>query len=405
MTIAPSPRIHALDAVRALALFLGVVLHASMSFIPGIPIWIAQDSQAAAGFSLGFFVPHIFRMVLFFMIAGYFARMALGRRGILGLALDRAKRIALPLITLWMPLFALIVTVAIWATMRAYGGEMPDQETPPLTAQNFPLTHLWFLYLLVIFYAIALPLTALVRLVDRSDLSGKIIDTITGLLARTPLGTLLLAAPLAAWFVTTPMWMSWFGIPTPDTGLIPNTGALIAYGTAFAAGWAAHRRSDLVLAAWKSAWHMNLAIAIALTTWLVMELGVTPNFTPVEAGLDRLPVAAAYTLAIWTWTFGLTGAALVVFSRENKVWRYLADSSYWVYLMHLPLVMALQVALSDVALTGLVKLPLILAITFAILLGTYHLIVRHSWIGGWLNGRRADKARIEPAGIPTDAST
>ncbi|MDF1767339.1 acyltransferase family protein [Maricaulis sp.] len=402
MSLPPSPRIHALDAVRASALFLGVVLHASMSFIPGIPIWIVQDSQASAGFSLGFFVPHIFRMVLFFMIAGYFARMALGRRGVLGLALDRAKRIALPLVTLWMPIFALIVTVAIWGAIKANGGEAPQQETPPLTAQNFPLTHLWFLYLLVIFYAVSLPLAALIRLVDRSDRSGRLIDAVTGLLARSPLGTLVLAAPIAASFVTTPMWMSWFGIPTPDTGLIPNTGALIAYGTAFAVGWAAHRCSDLVLTAWKRAWHVNLVIAVGLTIWLVMELGVTPNFMPVAAGLDRLPVAAAYTLAIWTWTFGLTGAALVVFTRENKIWRYLADSSYWVYLLHLPLVMAFQVALSDVALPGAIKLAIVLAASFAILLGSYHLIVRKTWIGGWLNGRRLGKASQDTPGLTAD---
>lgn len=397
-----SPRIHALDAVRALALFLGVVLHASMSFIPGIPIWIIQDSQAGAGFSLAFFVPHIFRMVLFFMIAGYFARMALGRRGVLGLAIDRAKRIALPLVTLWMPIFALIVTVVIWGAIKANGGEAPQQETPPLTAQNFPLTHLWFLYMLMIFYAVSLTLTALVRLVDRSDMTGRVIDVVTGLLARTPLGTLIFAAPLAVWFVTTPMWMSWFGIPTPDTGLMPNAGALIAYGTAFAAGWAAHRRSDLVLAAWKRAWHINLAIALGLTTWLIVELGAAPNFMPVAPGLDRLPVAIAYTLAIWTWTFGLTGAALVVFARENKVWRYLADSSYWVYLMHLPLVMALQVALSDIALPGVIKLAIILAASFAILLGSYHLIVRKTWIGGWLNGRRMGKADRPAAALQAD---
>ena len=72
--------------------------------------------------------------------------------------------------------------------------------------------------------------------------------------------------------------------------------------------------------------------------------------------------------------------------------------------MHLPLVMALQVALSDIALHGLVKLALILAISFAILLGTYQLLVRHTWIGGWLNGRRAGKDRSVAARIPADAS-
>ncbi len=125
MTYPSPPRIHALDAVRAIALFLGVVLHESMSFIPGIPIWIVQDSQAAAPFSIAFYVPHIFRMALFFLIAGYFGRLALQRRGLLGFLADRGRRIALPLVTFWLPVFAAIVAALIWGAVKANGGEMP----------------------------------------------------------------------------------------------------------------------------------------------------------------------------------------------------------------------------------------------------------------------------------------
>ena len=37
------PRRHDLDALRAFAMFLGIVLHAGLSFAPGI--WMVQDSQ------------------------------------------------------------------------------------------------------------------------------------------------------------------------------------------------------------------------------------------------------------------------------------------------------------------------------------------------------------------------
>ena len=47
---------------------------------------------------------------------------------------------------------------------------------------------------------------------------------------------MLLAVPVAAALYFTPDWYMWFGIPTPDTGLIPNPTALIVYGVAFGFG-------------------------------------------------------------------------------------------------------------------------------------------------------------------------
>ena len=38
-TAAPEERLHGIDAIRGLALTLGVVLHATMSFFPGPGIW------------------------------------------------------------------------------------------------------------------------------------------------------------------------------------------------------------------------------------------------------------------------------------------------------------------------------------------------------------------------------
>jgi peptidoglycan/LPS O-acetylase OafA/YrhL len=386
-----SPRLHGLDAIRAFALLLGLVLHSAMSFLQGpygIPLWIAQDIQAADAYAPVFYVPHIFRMVLFFLIAGFFARLAYERRGAIGFAIDRVKRIALPLVSFWMPVFAAIVVVAIWGAIKANGGEAPEpQEQPPLTAETFPLTHLWFLYLLCLFYPVAIVARLVWQLVERAIPVGKAVDAIVNLLTATPLGIVVLALPLTAAFMFQEGWMMWFGIPTPDTGLIPNTVALTGYGAAFAFGWILHRQADLMqrFRAW---WPVYLVIAAGLTALCMNMIGMAPSFDTAAEDRSSWIYAFSYAAAGWAWSLGLIGLGLTLFARESAPVRYVADASYWSYIIHLPVVMALQVAFSDLALHGAVKLVLINAVTLALTLITYHFIVRGSWLGGWLNGRR-----------------
>lgn len=398
MPLASSPaRLHGLDALRGFALLLGVVLHAGMSFLPGpygIPIWVVQDVQADAAFGLSFYIPHIFRMVLFFLLAGFFARLAFEKRGALAFAIDRFKRIALPLASFWMPVFAAIVVVLIWAAVKANGGEMPaEEEQPPLTAETFPFTHLWFLYLLCLFYPVAILARLSIRLIDRTDLMGRLIDRLTGLVTATPIGLVLLGAPLALAFLSAEQWAIWFGIPTPDTGIYPNAIALTGYGMAFGFGWLLHRRLDLLQRLQKLA-PVNMAVAIGLTGFCLYTAGIAPSFEMADVNNWQSWVyALAYASAGFAWSFGLIGLALTLFKTESRPARYIADASYWVYIIHLPMVMALQVAFSAVALPAPIKFLLINALTLALCFATYHLLVRGSWIGAWLNGRRYGKAQ------------
>ena len=68
--------------------------------------------------------------------------------------------------------------------------------------------------------------------------------------------------------------------------------------------------------------------------------------------------------------------------------RYLADASYWVYLVHLPLVMAGQVLVLAAPWPWFVKLGAVVASVTAISLLSYELLVRHTFLGRLLNGRR-----------------
>ena len=93
----PSVRYHDLDALRAFAMLLGILLHAVLSFNQ-TPIWPAQDNFQDAKFQTVNNSIHGFRMQLFFLVSGFFACMMWLKRGTAGLIWHRFKRIFLPLI-------------------------------------------------------------------------------------------------------------------------------------------------------------------------------------------------------------------------------------------------------------------------------------------------------------------
>ena len=241
--------------------------------------------------------------------------------------------------------------------------------------------------MLVVFYVAAFAVKGLAVIVDANQILRRLIDRTIAVMLKSPLGLVIVAAPMVAWYWYNPMWFMWFGIPTPDYGFIPNGGALIGYGSAFAIGWLIQRQSGL-LEHFKRQCLLYLGIAVGLTVYSLSIVGTDIAWAPAAQDQDKLIYAAVYTIAGWAWTFGLTGGALLVWSGESKVRRYLADSSYWLYLMHLPVLMFLQVALADLVMPAPAKFAFLLAITLSILLASYHVMVRNTFLGGWLNGRR-----------------
>jgi len=387
-------RIHALDAVRGEALVLGVFFHATLAFLPGQQLWVVVDQSRSVELSVLFYVLHIFRMTVFFVLAGFFARMLLEKRGAGSFIANRAKRIAAPLVMFWPVSIAAIVAVAIWAAVQANGGVMPEGPPPPaMTAETFPLTHLWFLYVLLFFYAGALVLCALVHLIDRrGGRRERIVDPLVRMVAG-PAAPVLLAIPVAATLYFTPNWYMWFGIPTPDHGVIPNVSAMIIYGLAFGFGWLINRQPQ-VLEGWGKYWGAYAGPAIGATATCLVICGVTPSLEPAQQNLTTLAYAALYAFAVWAWTIAIIGFAVRHLSGASPARRYLADASYWIYIVHLPLVMVLQTAFAPYDWPWFAKYPLILTSAFIIMLASYQWFVRYSFIGAILNGKREKLQRV-----------
>ena len=384
----PSERLHGLDALRGTALLLGVVLHASMSYFP-VTIWIVPDTDNSPVASAIFFAIHLFRMTSFFLIAGLFAHMMLNRRGTFGFIKDRLIRIAGPLATFWTPVLAAIIAGLVWMAAIRNGGSIPTDgpPPPPLTLETFPLTHLWFLWVLLILYVAMLVLRAPFAMADRDGGWGRFVDRITGALIG-PWTPALMAAPLAIAFWLAPNWTPFFGIPTPDTGLVPNPVALTAFGTAFGLGFLLDRRRDLLVRI-ERLWPVFTVVALGVgTAAMVMVGGPVPELAPVTDPELKAPLAAVMALAVFASTFAVLSLALRFASGHSAIRRYLADASYWVYIVHLPLVMVGQILVVNETWPWFVKFGVVVGGTMAISLLTYELLVRHSFVGRWLNGRR-----------------
>jgi len=394
--VAPGERLHALDALRGFALLCGVVLHAAMSYLPGFDVWPLLDRSPSTTLGVTFFVIHMFRMTTFFVIAGFFARLLVERRGVRAFVRNRSLRIVVPLVVGWLVFFPMIVA-AMWWGMGGQPPRPPVGAVPAPPALAFPLGHLWFLYVLTLLYAVALPVRALVH--STLDASGRLrarLDAGLRVVISGPWAPFVLAVPLVLAFVQASTWLPWSGIPTPDQSLIPNLPAAVAFSVAFLTGWLLHRQVAL-LSTIERHWALHAASATALTVACLSMAGVTPSGQTGWSGERTAVYAVLYAAGGWSWTLALIGSALRFFAAESPTRRYVSDASYWIYLAHLPVVLVLQAAMKDLPLHWAVKFPVQLLVAMAFLFATYHWLVRFTFIGELLNGTRHRRTRRHQA--------
>jgi hypothetical protein len=387
----PNERLHAMDAVRAFALLAGVALHASMAYLPGMPNLLltpAPEHAKSAGLAVMFFAIHLFRMTTFFMIAGFFARQMLMSKGVKGFVKNRLVRILVPLMVGWPFVIGAIAGLWTWGALIAFHGVPPKAPVaahPPLLA--FPLTHLWFLYVLLELYLATLLLRGLVVMVDRKGRLRAAAGALFAGLVRSGLAPILFAVPVAALLFRAPDWTPWFGIPTPDSSLIASPATALAFFMAFSGGWLLNQRIEL-LRTLAARWLLNLVLAVGLGGAVLALSGLTPVQALAHPPAYPLLQALAYVGASWSAAFALIGLAARFLHRPSGATRYVADASYWIYVAHLPLVYALNIAVSGLSWSAEAKFALVVGVSVPLLLASYQLFVRYSFIGAVMNGRR-----------------
>lgn len=132
-----------LDNLRGILMVMGIVLHAAAGFSSnsGWLINYPSDFQTSTflnGINAGI---HSFRMPLFFMVAGYFAMLVIGKVGGKMFIQQRLLRIALPL----------LVCMLTFNAFQSWILSIYEQSAFVALYQQQAISHLWFLVNLIVY--------------------------------------------------------------------------------------------------------------------------------------------------------------------------------------------------------------------------------------------------------------
>jgi peptidoglycan/LPS O-acetylase OafA/YrhL len=181
------------------------------------------------------------------------------------------------------------------------------------------------------------------------------------------------------------MGQSLSGFFGPDTsfGLLPQPHVLVFYGCFYFFGVATFAAEGMETRL-GDRWPLLLPAATVIFAAGIVTIGLRPAAAVLQP---------AYA---WAMSLALIGLFHRFFARPTAGVAWFADASYWMYLAHVPLVLAAQIAVRDWPLPGGFKFLLILVGVTAVLLVSYAWCVRHTIIGRILNGPRAAVAAEPP---------
>jgi glucan biosynthesis protein C len=378
-------RYHALDSLRASMMLVGVWLHTVVGY-SRVGGWYYKDAHSTAVYDWTVALIHTSRMPVFFVMAGFFGAL-LWQRGKLRFAQNRVERILIPFLLFWTWMFPVVMWMAAYAKSWDYADGV-SRATRFITSGSFlqylhPL-HMWFLEYLMILYAFAFAIVGSLELAVRLPWLAARFADLNGIY-RAILGTawrpLVFAVPSAGALMLLPGAL--FEDPP---GFRPVWRLALAYAIPFFFGWLLYYNRDLLSTFRRHAWAQTILAGAVFGIWMIF---VAPVQGRPEYWFWLMPVLAVLgALILWLLVFGLTGLFLRYCSRERRSARYFADASYWMYVMHMPVVMFFQMALARLAWPAAVKVPLVVIVSFLLLAISYDVLVRATWVGVLLNGRR-----------------
>ena len=362
-------RYHGLDALRAFAMMMGVVLHASMFYVEGIGQELGYELTGrrliptSDFLGLLFFFIHVWRMPLFFLLAGFFARLIVQKRGFSGLLKNRLVRIVIPL----------IAGVLVYSLVFKFG-ELNE------------LHHMWFLRDLVLMYI----LLAVMKYLSR--LAPGIVRRIDEIFSSTGRLWLLTIFLLPATTIGRPGFFNWI-----ETNLDQGPGPFFLLGFLFVLiGWFMHRNTH-ILDSLSRVWRMHALIGLVTYGVFVtiMVAVLSDNFDEDSAGGLWILGMLIQPVVTFLLVMAFIGGTQAIFQRSNKVVSYFVDSSYWVYLLHLFVVFFIGGEIIKTTNPNpLVGAGVNIFATTLICMVTYHVLVRYTPIGWVLHGKKGPFSRL-----------
>ena len=367
------------DALRATAIFLVVSLHAALAYthvdIPRL-LWGIREPAAGLGFdwfcwwAMGVSVP------LFFTISGFFAAMAVASKGADQFWRGRVRRVV-------VPSFAVVPVVLPFCFFAwAMGWLLTDRcdlreirrlrfADPAIETALYGPAHLWFVeYLIPILWAYSLACR---------QSPARPVAWLTRWWAP-----LALAVPSAVLMLLHRRWTGVDAGIDRHNAIFPEPLRLLHFAVFFLAGSALYRTPG-----WQDALRSRGVWLLALSAPISAFRGWMLPLDWASAAPWSFSILAALAGALGSWfsVLGLIGIYRRVCTRVSPLARYLAAGSFWIYIVHLPIVGLMQADLYRVQIGLVAKFAATLAVTLGLGLASFEVFVRRTWLGRFLDGR------------------
>jgi glucan biosynthesis protein C len=338
-------------------MLLGVAYHATYAWMPDIAPWyFVADASPVAGLRLVAGLLHAFRMELFFALSGFFSHLLLERRGPRLFLEERSRRLLIPFAV------ALPITIGLDVLLRQWSHDwalMSSQYRAGTDIRFGPL-HLWFLMYVWAYCALAswLPSSVFVqRIFVRSLQCSPVL--------------LLFAIPTSCSLLVHPE-------NRPAAALWPMPWEFIYFGLFFAVGWNLWRFRHLTGHLSRHARWM-LPAGVCLGAWVFSG---PVQWQPLGHALSGV--------VAWLMTLGCLGLGLTMPGKSRPVLRFVVSASYWVYLVHYPMVLAWQLYFAQTSFPGLFEYTLTILLTLCLAFGSFTVVVWKTPLGPLL-GVKADR--------------
>jgi peptidoglycan/LPS O-acetylase OafA/YrhL len=377
--------------LRVATTFIVLLYHAALTYATTplrLTLWIAYDSSGGVGFDAFIFWVNGFAMPAFFLAAGVSAPAACEARGPWTFVTHRVRRLLRPLLfgsIVILPVTYLIFGFGLLATGRCTLEDiMRWRFSDRIGTDVYGFLHLWFLEYLFVVCMLWCGLWVLHGFVSRKVKTASASSSF----AMTAIDRALASSWRPLWFAIPTCLIFLLDSDTMlrvDNRLLPNLFRLAHYTYFFAVGaWIAKIHDPKAKLMPRGTVYLVLSFAVfaAMLPFLLRH-----NVSPLQ-GWERVVFCGLAALFPWLTLFGSLGVFLRVIQGRGPVMRFLTEGSFWVYLIHLPLIGAMQVLLLPYHWPALVKFLLVGTVATAVSLWSYEAIVRRSLVGELVNGSR-----------------
>jgi peptidoglycan/LPS O-acetylase OafA/YrhL len=390
---------NALEALRIGTTFFVLFYHAALSYLATpmrLTLWASYDATGHVAFDYFVYWVNGFAMPVFFLAAGVSAPAACASRGPRVFLTSRVRRLLRPLLFACLTILPFFYLVWGYALLVTGGLALDDilrwRFSPPVSHELYGLGHFWFLEYLFLVSALWCGGWTLRSYLFRGQ-PGTAKENASGVEGDG----------WVEWVLDSPWRPLWLAIPTGlifcvdsdtmlrvDNQIVPNVFRVLHYAYFFTVGgWISKTRDPRQRYIPRSTLYLILSFVLfGLMSSLLLRHAAAPL-----VGWPRIVYCVLAALFPWLTVFGGLGVFMRVFSGRGTIMRYLAESSFWVYIIHVPIIALAQALLLPLGWPVLVKFLFVATVAIALSLLSYEYIVRRSLVGEVINGARKRTAR------------